>query len=90
MQRIKASGGSLSVDTPDEDVDDRADFGKEAKLMFDAIQATGERFGLGMPIAFLAGSVSWKYFGNFKSFLSSYKVTLLLSYKVPFLYLLRS
>ena len=34
------------------------DFGAEAKLLFEAIKITGERFGLGMPIAFLTGSVS--------------------------------
>ena len=52
----------MLVDSPDEGVDDRCDFGKESRLMFDAIQATGERFGLGKPIAFLAGSVSDYYY----------------------------
>ena len=32
-------------------------FAEEAKQLFDAIKITGEKFGLGMPISFLAGSV---------------------------------
>jgi len=34
------------------------DFAPEAKQLLDAIKITGERFGLGMPVCFLCGSVS--------------------------------
>ena len=47
----------ISIDNPSSLMSNEHDFAPEAKLMFDAIKITGERFGLGMPVAFLTGSV---------------------------------
>ena len=42
-------------------ISDEHDFGPEAKLMFEVIKITGERFGLGTPVGFLTGSVSIQF-----------------------------
>ena len=48
----------LSVDNAITVSEEKHDFASEAKLLLDAIKITGERFGLGMPVMFLTGSVT--------------------------------
>ncbi|XP_076814654.1 bifunctional 3'-5' exonuclease/ATP-dependent helicase WRN-like isoform X2 [Clavelina lepadiformis] len=57
----------ISIDNPSSLMSNEHDFAPEAKLMFDAIKITGERFGLGMPVAFLTGSKGKKMFDRFVS-----------------------
>jgi len=45
---------------PEEPDDAEIDFSEDAKLMFDAVKLTGQRFGLGTPILVLKGSNSKK------------------------------
>lgn len=42
----------------EDDASEERDFGVDCKLLFEAIQITGEKYGLGMPVLFLCGSVS--------------------------------
>uniref|UniRef100_H2ZHZ6 DNA 3'-5' helicase n=1 Tax=Ciona savignyi TaxID=51511 RepID=H2ZHZ6_CIOSA len=41
------------------------DFAPEAQQLFEAVQITGEKFGLGMPVAFISGSKGKKMFDRF-------------------------
>ena len=54
----RLSGAGSFGDGPVNTVEDEHDFAADAKLLLEAIKITGERFGLGMPIMFLTGSVS--------------------------------
>ncbi|XP_078494279.1 bifunctional 3'-5' exonuclease/ATP-dependent helicase WRN isoform X1 [Ciona intestinalis] len=60
--QLKGMGLSVENATP---VQEEFDFSKEAQQLFEAVKITGEKFGLGMPVAFICGSKGKKMFDRF-------------------------